>query len=586
MAARGLELFPGFTDLVFEQAHRARARRRRRGRASSCASASSSATRRPSTPRSSAPARSSPRTRSRTCCSSTARRRGRRAARAHRRRAPAPRAGPAPARLRPRRDRHGHHRPAARQRLPLLAAVLDALLAAIDIDGFVALRRARPSASRASDRASATSCSPHVPRRGFVDSAAEEWAAACEEHGPDAAALDRPGPRRRGPRQPPRTPRSSPRAPSSWTRPQRACAVADVAMPTDGERRIEGPDRADGDWTLMAIDPVRTPLPSRPRPVRPARPARARRRPFEAFRREGRRPSRSARPDDAARARRRADRRPGLRAAARAGRELRFADRPRGRHRGLRREGQLLRAIPPPRRCGSPPGRRHGWPEARRSGVRHGHQTIISQLMAIEAGPKTRLLTQQNSPRAARPREDVARQLRALSTAIADLRSTTTWGDVQAVTTSDATKVAARTFGSAPRATYRRGLPARPLRAARVHLGRARPRGDDDQPQDDGRSARSHAGRPCRPRHQHHDPGRRRRQRRGRRDRRQVRLARVRVGRRRADRALRQEDRHAALRDRQPTSPRTPRSCARSRRPSTRSTAARRSSPRRTPSPA
>jgi flagellar hook-associated protein 2 len=78
-------------------------------------------------------------------------------------------------------------------------------------------------------------------------------------------------------------------------------------------------------------------------------------------------------------------------------------------------------------------------------------ETIIGQLMALEAQPKTRMLVQQRLAEGRRTAlEDVARQLRGLSTAIGDLKSITTWADVQAVTSSDTSKVGVRQVGAAP----------------------------------------------------------------------------------------------------------------------------------------
>ena len=78
-------------------------------------------------------------------------------------------------------------------------------------------------------------------------------------------------------------------------------------------------------------------------------------------------------------------------------------------------------------------------------------ESLITQLLAVEAQPKTRLLTQQRMAEGRKTAlEDVARQLRALSTAVADLKSVATWGDVQAVSSSDAAKVGARQVGAAP----------------------------------------------------------------------------------------------------------------------------------------
>jgi tetratricopeptide (TPR) repeat protein len=70
----------------------------------------------------------------------------------------------------------------------LLFAVLEALLRVQDVDPFVAvlpLVERIPLARR--DRRERMAQLYY--RRGFVDSAADEWAAACEEQGPDANAL-------------------------------------------------------------------------------------------------------------------------------------------------------------------------------------------------------------------------------------------------------------------------------------------------------------------------------------------------------------------------------------------------------------
>jgi tetratricopeptide (TPR) repeat protein len=70
----------------------------------------------------------------------------------------------------------------------LLFAVLEALLRVEDVDPFVALL---PLLDRLplAPRARHERMAQMYFRRGFVDSAADEWAAACEAHGPDADAL-------------------------------------------------------------------------------------------------------------------------------------------------------------------------------------------------------------------------------------------------------------------------------------------------------------------------------------------------------------------------------------------------------------
>lgn len=90
------------------------------------------------------------------------------------------------------------------------------------------------------------------------------------------------------------------------------------------------------------------------------------------------------------------------------------------------------------------------------SGLSSGLDTesIITQLMALEARPKTLLQSQQKAVTGRKTAlEDVARQIRSLSTAIADLKSATTWGNVQKVTSSDDKVVGARVTGSAPSGT-------------------------------------------------------------------------------------------------------------------------------------
>jgi hypothetical protein len=70
----------------------------------------------------------------------------------------------------------------------MLFAVLEALLRVQDVDPFVAVL---PLVERVplERRARRERMAQLYYRRGFVDSAADEWAAACEEQGPDADAL-------------------------------------------------------------------------------------------------------------------------------------------------------------------------------------------------------------------------------------------------------------------------------------------------------------------------------------------------------------------------------------------------------------
>jgi flagellar hook-associated protein 2 len=90
------------------------------------------------------------------------------------------------------------------------------------------------------------------------------------------------------------------------------------------------------------------------------------------------------------------------------------------------------------------------------SGLASGLRTdeIVTQLMQLEARPKTLLQLQQRQVTGRKTAlEDVARQLRALTTAIGDLTSTLTWGNVQRVSSSDDTRVGARITGGAPTGT-------------------------------------------------------------------------------------------------------------------------------------
>jgi hypothetical protein len=73
--------------------------------------------------------------------------------------------------------------------LPLLASALDARLAALDVDGFVKLVPVTERVAGLGTRERRELLACLYLERGFLDSAADEWAAACDEHGPDAAAL-------------------------------------------------------------------------------------------------------------------------------------------------------------------------------------------------------------------------------------------------------------------------------------------------------------------------------------------------------------------------------------------------------------
>ena len=71
----------------------------------------------------------------------------------------------------------------------VLVTALDARLAAVDVDGFVALLPLLDRVETLGSRERREILATLYLERGFVDSAADEWSAACEEHGPDAAAL-------------------------------------------------------------------------------------------------------------------------------------------------------------------------------------------------------------------------------------------------------------------------------------------------------------------------------------------------------------------------------------------------------------
>ena len=73
---------------------------------------------------------------------------------------------------------------------------------------------------------------------------------------------------------------------------------------------------------------------------------------------------------------------------------------------------------------------------------------VIAQLMSVEAQGKTRLLGQQYRTEARKTGLDqIATKLRALKTAVEDMRSVTTWKTIQSVESSDSAKVGA-TFKS------------------------------------------------------------------------------------------------------------------------------------------
>ena len=82
-------------------------------------------------------------------------------------------------------------------------------------------------------------------------------------------------------------------------------------------------------------------------------------------------------------------------------------------------------------------------------------ESVVAQLMALESAPKLRFSEQQRRAEGRKTAvEDVARQLRALSTAVTDLHSTLTWANVQKLESSDTTKVTARVTGTAAAGTH------------------------------------------------------------------------------------------------------------------------------------
>jgi flagellar hook-associated protein 2 len=79
-------------------------------------------------------------------------------------------------------------------------------------------------------------------------------------------------------------------------------------------------------------------------------------------------------------------------------------------------------------------------------------QSIISQLMAVERQPRTRITGEQaQATKRQSLLQDINTKLNTLKTATDDLKSVTTWLDTQSVSSADETKVTvARTAGAAP----------------------------------------------------------------------------------------------------------------------------------------
>lgn len=81
--------------------------------------------------------------------------------------------------------------------------------------------------------------------------------------------------------------------------------------------------------------------------------------------------------------------------------------------------------------------------------------TIVAQLMAVEGRPKVRLQQKVQVEQARQSAlKDVQTRLRNLETAVAGLRDVATWGDVQSVESTDATKVGVRRTGGAAAGGY------------------------------------------------------------------------------------------------------------------------------------
>jgi flagellar hook-associated protein 2 len=81
--------------------------------------------------------------------------------------------------------------------------------------------------------------------------------------------------------------------------------------------------------------------------------------------------------------------------------------------------------------------------------------TIVSQLMSIEAQPKVRLQAKVQVEQARQSAlKDVQTRLQNLSTSLAGLRDASTWGDVQTAESTDATKVGVRRVSGAAAGGY------------------------------------------------------------------------------------------------------------------------------------
>lgn len=93
----------------------------------------------------------------------------------------------------------------------------------------------------------------------------------------------------------------------------------------------------------------------------------------------------------------------------------------------------------------------------RLSGLASGMDTdaIISQLLAVEGAPRTRIALQESAAQARRTGlNDVTSKLNALKLAAADLRSPVLWTDTQSVVSTDETKLTARRVSGAGPGAY------------------------------------------------------------------------------------------------------------------------------------
>ncbi len=97
-----------------------------------------------------------------------------------------------------------------REAAPLLASMLEALLRVEEVDAFVTLLPLLDAVGLPARERSELLATMYL-RRGFIDSAADEWIAVCEQQGPDAGRARRAGAGRARPRAAPTTRAPSPR---------------------------------------------------------------------------------------------------------------------------------------------------------------------------------------------------------------------------------------------------------------------------------------------------------------------------------------------------------------------------------------